>query len=164
MGFLVIIITLALAPTIYTSNAAVLSYSDTVTGLTDADFVGLTAVAGFGAFIIIFGLLTSGGIFAVAGVQGKLANTSVADMLKVIGSVIVIILMLALFTSLLDYVAALVDAADTASDTIGETGFGIIPIVIYVGILASAGWAQVSAYRKARGGGRSRRGSRIAYA
>ena len=158
MGFIVIIITLALSPTIYTANGDIAAW-----GVLDP-FVGLEAIAGFGAFIIIFGLLVGGGLFAVAGVRGQLAGANIRDVIMVVGSVILIIVMLAMFVSLLDYVDELIDAAIVDGDTIGEVGFGLIPIIIYVGILASAGWAQVSTYRKLKKGGKGGTSAKIAYA
>jgi hypothetical protein len=61
-----------------------------------------------------------------------------------------------MFTSILDYVQTLITAAIAAGDTLGEIGFGIIPIVIYVGIIAAAGWTQVSTYKKLTSGGKRR--------
>ncbi len=86
------------------------------------------------------------------------------DMLAVIGSVILALSLAFLFSFLPSgYVAGLVAAATTASDTIGELGFGLIPIIVYVGILAASGWTQVATYRKLRKGGK-KSGSRVAYA
>ena len=146
MGFIVIIITLALGPSIYTANAAILAWGDLT------PFLGLEVVAGFGAFIIILGLLVSGGLFAIAGVRNQLKTASMKDILMVVGSVVVVIVMLTMFTSVLDYVDTLITAATGAGDTLGEIGFGIIPIVIYVGIVAAAGWTQVSTYKRMKTG------------
>lgn len=165
MGFMVIIITLALSPTIYTANAAILAWTTSIPAGTNtlADFIGLEAIGGFGGFIIILGLLVAGGLFTLAGVKGKLAGAGWRDIIMVIGSVIVVVVTLTMFLSILDFVDQLIAAAETASDTIGQTLFGIIPILIYVGILAAAGWTQVSTYRKMRRGG-SRRARVAAYA
>jgi len=160
MGFIVIILTLALAPTIYTANADITGW----VGVGDLDqFIGLGVVGGFGAFIIILGLLVSGGFFAVAGVKNKLAGATMKDLMMVVGSVVLIIVMLTLFVNVLDYVDTLIQAAIAESDSLGEIGFGILPLVLYVGIISLAGWGQVSTYRKLRRGGRSSR-SKIAYA
>ena len=159
MGFIVIIITLALAPTIYTANSDIIGWGDLT------PFLGLEVIAGFGAFVIILGLLVSGGLFTIAGIKGKIAGAGMRDILMVVGSVVVIIVMLTMFVTILDYVDDLITAAVAAADTLGEVGFGIIPIVIYVGIIAAAGWAQVSTYRRVTGKGRrgSKSPSRIAY-
>src|SRR4030042_3125010 len=124
MGFIVIIITLALAPTIYTANADIIAW-----GVLDP-FLGLEVIAGFGAFIIILGLLVSGGLFTVAGLRGKMGNVGMRDILMVVGSVVVVIVMLTMFVTILDYVDDLITSAVAAGDTLGEVGFGILPIVI----------------------------------
>lgn len=149
MGFIVIILTLALGPSIYTANATILAW-----GVLDP-FIGLEVVAGFGAFIIILGLLISGGIFTLAGLKGKLAAAGMKDILMVVGAVIVVIVMLTMFTNILDYVDDLITAAIAEGDTLGEIGFGIIPIVIYVGVIAAAGWTQASTYHRLRKGSKS---------
>jgi hypothetical protein len=157
MGFVVIIITLTLSPSIYTANSAILSWTTSIVEgtVTLSDFIGLSAIAGFGGFIIILGLLVSGGLFTLAGVKGQLAGAAWKDILMVIGSVIVVIVTLTMFTSILDSVDSLLAAAIDAGDSIGSVLFGIIPILIYVGIVAAAGWTQVSTYRRLRKGGKS---------
>lgn len=159
MGFIVIIITLALAPTIYTANGNIILWGDLT------PFLGLEVIAGFGAFIIILGLLVSGGLFTIAGLKGKMGSVGMRDILAVVGSVIVIIVMLTMFVTILDYVGDLITAAVAAGDTLGEVGFGIIPIVLYIGVVAAAGWTQVSTYRRVTGKGRkgSKSPSRLAY-
>lgn len=157
MGFIVIIITLALGPTVYTANADIIAWGDLT------PFLGLEVVAGFGAFIIILGLLISGGLFTIAGLKGQLAGAGMRDILMVVGSVVVIIVMLTMFTSVLDYVDELITAATGAGDDLGEIGFGIIPVVIYIGIVAGAGWAQASTYRRLKKGGKKAVASKSAY-
>ena len=145
MGFVVIIITLALAPTIQTSNDAIIAANLT-------DLTGMTAVAAFGAPLIILGLLVSGGLFAVAGVRGRLQGASVGDMLSVIGSVVLVIVSLSLFTNVITYTNTLIGASAVG---FGDVVYGIIPLMIYIGVIAAAGYAQVRAYRKStRGRGR----------
>ena len=145
MGFVVIIITLALAPTIQTSNDAIIAANLT-------DLTGMTAVAAFGAPLIILGLLVSGGLFAVAGVRGRLQGASVGDMLSVIGSVVLVIVSLSLFTNVITYTNTLIGVSAVG---FGDVIYGIIPLVIYVGVIAAAGYSQVRAYRKVRGGRKS---------
>ena len=140
MGFVMIIVTLALAPTIATSNAAIEAAN--LTNLT-----GMTAVSAFGAPLIIIGLLFGGGFFAVAGVKGKMKGASMADMFSVIGSVVLVIVSLSLFTSVITYLNALI--APSASG-FGDVVYGIIALMIYIGVLAAAGYTQVRAYKKAR--------------
>jgi len=149
MGFLVIIITLALAPTINTANAVIVG--DNLTNL-----IGMSVVADFGAPLIVFGLLAIGGAFAMAGVRGKLSNTSTSDLLGVVGSVIVVIIALTFMDDIITYVNALIDASDGFAITL----YGIIPLVIYLGIVAGAGWKAVSTLRKGR---KSARKSAVGY-
>ena len=146
LGFLVIIITLALAPTISTANAAIIAHDNI------SVMIGMTAISGFGAPLIILGLLVSGGIFAVAGTRGALGGAKISDLMSVIGSVVVLIVVLTMFTSVMDYVTTLATGVTGFAFTI----YTLIPIVIYIGIIAMAGWTQARAYRKARKGGRPR--------
>jgi len=141
MGFVMIIVTLALAPTIATSNATI--EAGNLTNLT-----GMTAVSAFGAPLIILGLLVSGGLFAAAGVRGRLAGASVGDMLGVIASVVLVIVSLSLFSSVITYTNQLI--APSASG-FGDVIYGIIPLVIYIGVIAGAGYMQFRAYKKASG-------------
>jgi hypothetical protein len=147
MGFLVIIITLALAPSIVTANTAVATH-DNVTAM-----LGMGVVSGFGAPLIILGLLTIGGIFALAGVKGQLASAGMKDLFSVIGSVIVVIVLLTLMPNVMDYTADLIEASEGFAVTI----YSIIPLLIYLGIVAGAGWTSVHTYRKARKGGKKSR-------
>ena len=141
LGFLVIIITLALAPTINTANAAIVAHDNV------SVMIGMTAIGGFGAPLIVLGLLVSGGIFAVAGTKGVLGGASISDLLGVVGSVVVLIVVLTMFDSVMTYTGTLYDASTGFAQTI----YSIIPIIIYIGIIAMAGWTQVRTYRRARG-------------
>lgn len=144
LGFIVIVITLALAPTINTANAVIVAENLT-------NLIGMTAIAAFGAPLIILGLLTVGGVFAVAGVKGQLTS-GVGDMMKVIGAVVIVIVSLTLFESVITYTNTLIGASSGFAVVI----YGIIPIIIYVGIIVGAGWVSISAYRKGRKGGKGR--------
>jgi hypothetical protein len=146
MGFVIVIVTLALAPTIQSSNT-------TIEGLNITDLTGLSAVAAFGAPLIILGLLFSGGMFAAAGLRGRMQGASLGDMLSVIGSVVVVIVALTLFQSVVTYTNALLVATPTG---IGDVIFAIVPLIIYIGIVAGAAVVQVRAYRKSTRGRRSK--------
>ena len=146
MGFVMIIVTLALAPTIKTANDAIEAAN--LTNLT-----GMTAVSAFGAPLIIIGLLFGGGFFAVAGVKGKMKSASMADMFSVIGSVVLVIVSLSLFTSVITYLNALIKPAfDAGTMGFGEVVYGIIALMIYIGVIAAAGYTQFRAYKKAQKG------------
>lgn len=152
MGFIVIIITLALGSTIYTANATIIAWASDPVGGTLASFIGMAAIADFGAVLIILGLLITGGLFALAGVRNRLAGASMKDVFTVVGSVVVVVILLNVFPTILDNVYSLISAATTASDTIGETIFGIIPIIVYIAIIALAIAPTAYTYRKARKG------------
>ena len=140
MGFVMIIITLALAPTIKTANDAIEAANLT-------DLTGMTAVSAFGAPLIIIGLLFGGGLFAVAEVKGKMKGASMADMFSVIGSVVLVIVSLSLFTTVITYVNTLIGVSAVG---FGDVVYGIIPLMIYIGVIAAAGYTQARAYRRAR--------------
>jgi len=153
LGFLVIIITLALAPSIVTANTAITS-----SGNLTADMIGMSVIGGFGAPLIILGLLVSGGVFAIAGVKGQLGGASFTDLFSVIGSVVVVIVLLTMFSNILDYVKALIDASTGFAVVI----YGIIPLLLYIGVIAGAGWVQYRAYRRMKGGRRASRSAKFA--
>ena len=141
MGFVMIIITLALAPTIKTANDAIEAANLT-------DLTGMTAVSAFGAPLIIIGLLFGGGLFAVAGVKGKMKGASMADMFSVIGSVVLVIVSLSMFTSIMTYARLLI--VTTGGTGFGFVVYGIVPLMIYIGIIAAAAYVQVRTYRRVR--------------
>lgn len=147
MGWLVVVITLALAPTIETYNGYV---TGNVSGATNSSYmIGMTAVDDFGGFLMIMALLVMGGLFAVGGMRNK--NYTVGDMLSVIGAVIVSIIALAMFSgSIIGYIDSLI----TAGSGFAQTAYGILTIVIYVTIIAGAGvftgWKTYRKRRKAR--------------
>ena len=149
MGFLVIIITLALAPTIVTANAAII----TQVSVNATRFIGMSVVDTFGPPLIILGLLAMGGIFAIAGVKGQMGGASMKDMFSVIGAVIVAVVILSLFPNILTYTDSLI----TASTGFAITIYSIIPLLIYIGIIAGTGWVGYSTYKKTRKGGKRSR-------
>ena len=132
MGWLVVVITLALAPTIETYNAAV---TTNVTGATNAAYMlGMTALDDFGGFLMIMALLVSGGLFAVSGMRNK--NYNVNDMMQVIGAVIISVIALAMFSgSIIGYIDTLI----TAGAGFAKTAYGILVVIIYITIIAGAG-------------------------
>ena len=144
MGWLVVVITLALSPTIETYNGYV---TGNVAGATNSAYMlGMTAIDDFGGFIMIMSLLVSGGLFAVGGMKNK--NYSVSDMLQVIGAVILTVIALAVFSgSIIGYVDSLV----TAGTGFAKTAYGILVTIIYVTIISSAGaFTAYKAYKSRR--------------
>ena len=142
MGWLVVVITLALAPTIETYNGYVTA---NVAAATNASYMlGMTAIDDFGGFLIIFGLLMSGGFFAVTGMRNK--NTSVGDMIGVIAAVILTIISMAMLSS---SVIGYVDELITAGTGFAQTAYGILTIILYIGIISGATiYTGAKAYRK----------------
>ena len=138
MGFLVIIITLALAPSINTAAVAVAAANLT-------NLIGMAVISNFASPLIILGLLVAGGAFAVAGIQGTYTATT-KDLMGVVGATIVAIVALTFMTSIVSYTNTLWTAS--AGSTIGQTIFSIIPLVVYLGIIGGTGWSLASSYKK----------------
>jgi len=128
LGWIVIIITLALAPQINTAN-------DTIIAANNTNLIGLAAIDDFGAPIMILGLLFSGGLLSVAGVKGRMQGASVKEMMSVVGAVVITVLALNLFDQAITYVNELI--GPTASG-FADVIYGVIPIILYVGIIAGA--------------------------
>jgi len=146
MGWLVMVITLALAPTIETYNGHV---TTNVSGATNAAYmIGMTAIDDFAGFLMIMGLLVSGGLFAVSGMKSK--DTSVGDMLTIIGAVIITVIALAMFSgSIIGYIDSLI----TAGTGFAKTAYGVLPIIIYLSIIAGATtFITVKTFRKRKKG------------
>jgi hypothetical protein len=139
-GFLVIIITLALAPSINTANAAI-----TAANITNC--IGVSAVDDFAAPIIVLGLLAVGGLFVWKGTQ----NQSMSDILKVVGLCIVAIVGLTFMPQIITYTNTLIDASTGFARTI----YGVIPLLVYLTVIASVGYAGYQGYRS--GGRKGRR-------
>lgn len=135
-GFLVIIITLALAPQINTANAAI-----TAANITNC--IGVSAIDDFAAPLIVLGLLAVGGIFMWKGTQ----NQGMKDIMGVIGLVIIAIVGLTFMTDIIDYTNTLIDASTGFATTI----YGIIPLLVYLVVIGSVGFAGYKGYK---GGGK----------
>ena len=136
MGFLVIIITLALAPSINTANTTVATGNLT-------NLIGMSVVTDFGAPLIVLGLLVVGGVFIWKGTQGA----GMGQLMGTIGLVIVAIVGLTFMADIVDYTNTLI----AASSGFAVTLYGIIPLIVYLGIIASVGW---TGYRAYKGGGK----------
>lgn len=141
MGFIMIVVTLALSPSIVTSNVAITGHASV------ANMTGMTVLGSFGAPLIILGLLVSGGVFAVSGIKGHQQNASAGDLLKVVGSVIVAIVALTFMTTIMTYTEILID---TCGGGFAEVIYAIIPLMIYVGIITATGWQTAKAYSKGK--------------
>ena len=147
MGWLVVVITLALAPTIVTYNGHVTS---NITAAANSSYMlGMTAIDDFGGFIIIMGLLVTGGLLGVTGAKGSMRGAGVGDMLKTIGVVIITVISLAMFSS---SVIGYIDELVTAGTGFEKTAYGILAVIIYVSIIAGASaYMGVKAYKAHKG-------------
>lgn len=133
--FLTIVITLALAPSINTANNTIAS--DNLTNL-----IGMTAVVQFGAPLIILGIMVAGGLMAFGMRQGL----GVKDIMVTVGLVIGEIVALNFMDSIVDYTNTLIAASTGFAVTI----YGIIPLIVYIAIIAAAGGYQTYKYVKSR--------------
>ncbi len=111
----------------------------------------MSVVTEFGAPLIVLGLLVVGGIFAWKGTGGQ----NMGDLMKTIGLVIVAIVGLTFMSDIVDYTNDLIDASTGFAVTL----YGIIPLLIYLGIIAAVGWTGYSAYR---GGRKSKKAAAMA--
>lgn len=150
LGWLVVIIALALAPTINTTNGYI---STNVTAAVNAaDMIGMSTVVAFGAPIMIISILFSGALI----VMGKVGDGTTRSLMGVISTVVVVIIALSLFVSVIGYVDTLI----TASTGFAKTIYGVIPIILYVGIIAGAGvGTAIQAFRKGKKSKKSYSGS-----
>jgi hypothetical protein len=141
LGWVVVIVGLALAPTINTSNTAVADAWGAATN--NATMIGMETVVDFGAPLIIISILFSGALI----VMGKIGDGSVKSMLDVVGACVVVILALSMFTSVIDYIDTLI----SASTGFAQTLYGFIPVILYIGIVAGAGgYTTYKAIRKSK--------------
>jgi hypothetical protein len=142
MGWLVVIIALALAPTINTTNGYI--SSNVTAAVNSAHMIGMSTVVAFGAPIMIISILFSGSLIAM----GKVGDGTTRSLMGVIITVIVVIIALSLFVSVIGYVDTLI----TGSTGFAQTIYGVIPIILYVGIIAGSGvTTAVNAFRKGKG-------------
>ncbi len=140
LGWLIVIITLALAPSINTANAAVIA-AVVAAGTANTSMIGMSTIEQFGAPLIVISLLFSGTMLGL----GKVGDGSVSAMMGVIAAVIGTIVAITLEASVIGYCATLI----TASATFAKTIYGIIPIVTYVAIIGGAGgYAAYKAFSK----------------
>jgi hypothetical protein len=149
MGWLVVIIALALAPTINTANIAI----DTAWGAAtqNATMIGMGTVVDFGAPIMIISILFSGALI----VMGKVGDGTTKSLLDVIGVTILLVVVLSMFTNVITYANTLI----AASTGFAQTVYGVIPIILYVGVIAGAGG--YSAYKAFRKGKKSKKSSAV---
>ena len=140
--FLTVIVVLALAPSINTANSTVLA--TWALASENASMIGMGAVVPFGAPLIILSIMVSFGLLAF----GMKEGASVRDIMEAIGITIAMIIALNFFDSAVGYVnTLLVDATGIA-----KVIYGIIPLAVYIGIVASAGSYGIVKYVKGKKG------------
>lgn len=138
--FLTVIIVLALAPTIQTANAT--AYATWGAASENSSMIGMSAVMPFGAPLIILSIMVSFGLLAF----GMKEGAGVKDIMAAIGIAIGMIIALTFFDSAIGYCNTLL----VASSGIGTVIYGIIPLAVYMGIIASAGTYGVVKFVKGR--------------
>jgi len=144
--FLTVIVVLALAPTINTANTTVQTTWAAATE--NASMIGMGAVVPFGAPLIILSIMVSFGLLAF----GMKEGASIRDIMEAIGITIAMIIALNFFDSAIGYVNTLLTGATGISAVI----YGIIPLAVYIGIVASAGSFGIVKYVRGRKGKKSK--------
>jgi hypothetical protein len=148
MFFLVVVIVLALAPTINTANTT--AYAAWGAASANASMIGLGVVMPFGAPLMILSIMVGFGLLSFGMKQG----IGIKDIMAAIGITIAVIVALTFFTSIIGYVNTLL----TGATGIALVIYGIIPLAIYIGIIASAGTFGIVKYARARKGKKSATG------
>jgi len=144
LGWLAVIVTLALAPTIETYNGYITTNVSTATN--SSYMIGMPAISPWGGFIMIISLLLGTGIFAYSGMKSK--NVTVGDLIGIIGAVIISVFALSVVG---DSVLSNIDALITAGGASVKAIYGTLMIIIYAGVIGGAGaYAGVKGMRKGR--------------
>jgi hypothetical protein len=141
LGWVTVIVALALAPSINTANTAIDTAWAAATN--NATMIGMGTVVDFGAPIMVIGLLFSGGLLAM----GKVGDGTIKGMMGIIGACVVTIVVLNIFPNVITYVDTLI----SASTGFAQTVYGVFPIILYIGIIAGAGVTSAVNYFRGRG-------------
>lgn len=131
MGFVTIIVTLGLAPSINTANT-------TVAGANLTNCIGMSVMTDFGAPLCVLGLLAVGGIFVWKGTN----NQGFQQLLDVISLTILVIIGLTFMSTIVDYTNTLIGASTGFALII----YGLIPLVVYLAIIASVFYSGARAF------------------
>lgn len=144
--FVTVIIVLALAPSIQTSNDT--AYATWGATSTNASMIGLGAIMPFGAPLIILSIMVSFGLLAFGIKEGA----TIKDSLVAVGVAVAQVVALTLFDTAIGYIDTLL----TGSTGIATIIYGIIPLAVYLGIIVSSatvGGVQYYKSRKSKKGG-----------
>ena len=149
LGVILIVVTLILMPLILDANDTILA--ENLTNLT-----GLEAIANVGPLVILLGLFSSGGLFTFQGLRGKGAGTKM-DIGLLVGAVVVMVVALILFEIVIEETNTLWTAVGAASGNVTalQSVVGIIPMIIYVGIVIGSAGVHYKVHKRTR---KSRRG------
>lgn len=140
MGIMTLVVTLIMSPIILTANATIGSAN--ITNLT-----GMSSIDDIGPIVIILGMLTSAGLFAWSGVKGG-SSVSRKDMMVSVGTAVTMVIALTMFGIIISSCNTLYAAA--AGSTALQSFIGIIPLLVYVGIIIGAGAVQYRTYKRTR--------------
>jgi hypothetical protein len=151
--FLTVVVVLALAPTINTANTT--AYAAWGAATQNASMIGLGAVMPFGAPLMILSIMVAFGLLAF----GMKEGASVKDILGSIGVTIAQVIAVTLFTNVITYTNTLL----TGSTGIATVIYGIIPLAIYMAIIAAAGAVGIVKYARSRRGRKSSSSSMANY-
>ena len=146
-GLVSIVVALGIGVSIETANDAVATANIT-------NLIGMEIMASFGAPLIIFSLLTSGGLFA----SGQIKDADSKDVIAIVGEVVLAVLGLTFMTNIITYANNLIGADTTDFSALL---YGLIPLVVYLAIVAMAARPAYSFFkgkisnRRAKGSGMS---------
>lgn len=140
MGIMTLVVTLIMAPIILTANSAIGSAN--ITNLT-----GMSSIDDIGPIVIILGMLASAGLFAWSGAKGG-SSIGRKDMMVSAGTAVAMTIALTMFIIVIDGCNTLYTAA--AGSTALQSFVGIIPLLVYVGIIVGAGAVQYRTYKRTR--------------
>ncbi len=127
--FLMIILIVNLAPSIDTANDTIRTSWGAATN--NASMIGMSAVLPFGAPLIILQLIVAAGLLSFSIYQ----KASIKDSLAMVGIVIIMVVGLNFFNGIISPIDTLLTGATGIESVI----YGIIPIAVYLPLVASAG-------------------------
>jgi hypothetical protein len=151
--FLTVVVVLALAPTINTANTTAIT---TFNGSSqNASMIGLSVVMPFGAPLMILSIMVSFGLLAF----GMKEGANIKDILGAIGVTVAQVIAVTLFGNVITYTNTLL----TGSSGIATVIYGIIPLAIYMAIIAASGVTAGIQYYRSRHGKHKSSSSQYAY-
>ena len=144
LGVILILVTLILMPLILDANDDILTGN--LTNLT-----GLEAIANIGPLIVLLGLFASGGLFTFQGIKGRGTGTK-KDIALLVGTVIALVVALILFDIIIDETNTLWTAVGAAEGNVTalQSVVGIVPMILYVGIVVGSGGVHYAVHRRTR--------------